>query len=169
MTKKTMRKLLVGVFLGVTVFIIAPVSRAHAVPLGSDTIGNPCTPSSSSNFLKIPTWYQYLDGALDGGRVVDGTIVDQKCVPQLHKVGNDGGIDLISIWLIGLAVIEILLRLTGLITVGMVIFGGFKYITSQGNSDATKAARGTIVNAFIGMVITIIAVISVNFVAILLK
>jgi hypothetical protein len=157
--------------------LIVLVPRAHAAV--SAGFGDPCDPVSGSgiSFLGIPPWYKYLPGKVDGSTekqntTIDkntGTKVDGSCIPQLNKEGSNGGIDLVSIWLIGLAVVEILLRLAGMITVGMVIFGGFKFITSQGNSDATKNARGTIINAFIGLVITIIAAISVNFIAVLLE
>lgn len=160
-----LRKFMVLIFISLSMMTIVSAPLAYAESL--QPIGGTCNPStdvaSSSSrapvsFLGLPRWYKYLDGKWDGG---DGD--KQRCVPQLG--GENGSVKVISIWLIALAVIEMLLMIAGIITVGMVIFGGIKYITSQGNSDETKNARGTIINAFIGLVITIIADISVNFIA----
>jgi len=62
-----------------------------------------------------------------------------------------------------LAIVDILLRIVGLVSVGFVIYGGFRYITSQGEPDATKKALATVVNALIGMAIAIFAVTIVSF------
>lgn len=59
--------------------------------------------------------------------------------------------------LIGLAILEDLIRLAALIAVGYVIYGGFQYMTSQGAPDSTKKAQQTIINAVIGVVIAILA------------
>jgi len=127
----------------------------------------PCDPtlSDKGQFLGIPHWYEYLKS---GKQLYVNGIADGPCTPQLIET-DGGGVTLLDFWLIALAVIGILLRLTGIIALFMVIYGGFKYITSQGNPDATKGARETIINAFIGIVITIIAAASVNFGAILLQ
>ena len=66
---------------------------------------------------------------------------------------------------IALAVFEIILRLGGIIAVIFVIVGGFQFITSQGEPDRIKNARGTIINALIGLVITISATVIVNLVS----
>ena len=62
-----------------------------------------------------------------------------------------------------MAIVDILLRIVGLVSVGFVIYGGFRYITSQGEPDATKKALATVVNALIGMAIAIFAVTIVSF------
>ena len=121
-----------------------------------------CDPtlSDSNLFLGMPHWYEYLK---KGKQLQEsnGAVVST-CTPQLTEDG-DGVLSIGDIWLIALAVVGILLRLAGIAAFFMVLFGGFKYITSQGNSDDTKSARQTIINAFIGIVITIIASVSVSF------
>jgi hypothetical protein len=57
--------------------------------------------------------------------------------------------------LIFLAIAEILLRLSGLVAVGFIIYGGIKYILSQGEPDGVQQAQSTIINACIGLVIAI--------------
>jgi hypothetical protein len=72
---------------------------------------------------------------------------------------------LTDVWLIVAAVIEILLRLAALAAVALVLYGGVQYITSQGDPGKTKQARGTIVSAVIGLLISVSAATIVTFVA----
>lgn len=73
----------------------------------------------------------------------------------------DGGIAAF-IWKIVLNIIEFMLQLVGYISVGYIIAGGFRYITSAGSPDGTAKARKTIMNAVIGLVISIFSVAIVN-------
>jgi ABC-type Fe3+ transport system permease subunit len=101
--------------------------------------------SCSSGFLLIPHWYQYIPAA-------DFT----NC--QLNNKFLTPGGSLESLLYVGLGVINILLYLAGLIAAAYVIYGGIQYITSQGEPDRTKAAKNTIINALIGVVIATIAI-----------
>ena len=165
---------LMGLFTLLCLFSSAPLQRAALAAVVDDpdaapVIGGACQPKGS--FLGLTTWYAYLPGKEE---VAFGE-TEAKCIPQICDTDangackSDGSNSLIKIWLIGLAVVEMLLRLGGVFAVFMVVVGGFRYITSQGNPESTKAARGTIVNAFIGMVITIVAAVGVNFIARLLQ
>ena len=51
-----------------------------------------------------------------------------------------------------------------MVAMGYTIFGGFKYMTSQGEPDATKKAQGTVTNALIGLAIAMLATAIVGFV-----
>ncbi len=48
---------------------------------------------------------------------------------------------------------QVIARLTGAISVVMIIFGAFRFITSGGDSAGVKAARETILYALIGLVV----------------
>lgn len=61
-------------------------------------------------------------------------------------------------------VINILSWLIGVLSVIMVIIGGFRYITSGGDAGKTVAARNTIIYALVGLVIAIFAQAIVAFV-----
>jgi ABC-type Fe3+ transport system permease subunit len=104
---------------------------------------------SGGGFFGFPTWYKYLTTTTDAATGA--------CTVRLSGV-ND-------IWLIVAAIIEILLRVAGIMAVAFVIFGGFQYVTSQSEPDALAKARQTIVNALIGLVLAILATTIVNFVA----
>lgn len=61
-------------------------------------------------------------------------------------------------------VINILSVIIGAIAVLMIIIGGFRYVTSAGNAEATKSARQTIIFALIGLIIVALAQVIVHFV-----
>lgn len=102
----------------------------------------------------IPTWYKYLPGGLDPA---DGTTC--RLVMDFSTETANGFIS------IGLAVTEILLFLAGIIAVAFIVYGGFRYVLSQGNPDQTKTAKDAVLNAVIGLIIAILATTLVRFVA----
>lgn len=95
-------------------------------------------------FFGLPTWYRYIKN------------FDNDCVPEVSFLKN-GKVDGAVIFQVALAIIDILLRLGALLAVGYVMYGGFVYLTSQGEPDGTKRGRQAITNALIGLVITIMA------------
>ena len=107
----------------------------------------PCTFNSSA-FFTLPHWYQYLHGTLDENAI---------CRVEIQH--------LTDFWLIMLAVIEMMLQLVVVIAITMVVYGGVQLITSQGQPDKVAKARSTIINALIGLAISIAAASSVAFIA----
>ena len=61
-------------------------------------------------------------------------------------------------------VISIFSWVVGIVSVIMIIFGGFKYITSGGDSTGVTSAKNTILFAIVGLVIVALAQIIVKFV-----
>jgi len=61
-------------------------------------------------------------------------------------------------------VVNILLYVLGAIAVVMIVVGGIRYATSNGESSSIKAAKDTILYAVIGLVVAIMAFAIVNFV-----
>lgn len=102
-----------------------------------------------SSFLGMPAWYQYLTNYMD-----------DNCALRTLEPNEWGNV----ILLVALAVVDILLRIAGLLAVGFVIYGGIKYMTSNGDLSATKSAQETIIGAVIGLVIAIIAAGLVGFI-----
>ena len=62
------------------------------------------------------------------------------------------------------SIINILSIIVGAISVIMIVIGGFRYIISGGDSNATAAARNTIIYALVGLAIVIFAQAIVAFV-----
>lgn len=105
----------------------------------------------------IPTWYKYLDGQIDPA--------SGNCQAQMD-FNEDSPTEQLNIPLaIGIAILEMLIFIAGIIAVGFVMYGGFRYVTSQGEPENTRAAKDTILNAVIGVVIAIMATTIVRFVA----
>ena len=98
-------------------------------------------------FFGIPTWYKYID------------TFDNKCNPVVDfRHGPNGARFNGEVVLqIALAIVDILLRVGALLAVGYVLYGGFLYLTSQGEPDGTKRGRQAILNALVGLVIAIMA------------
>jgi len=62
------------------------------------------------------------------------------------------------------SILTVVFTITGAIAVMMVVIGGIKYASSQGDSQAISKAKGTIIYAIVGLVISIFAVAIVDFV-----
>ncbi len=60
--------------------------------------------------------------------------------------------------------INIFSAVIGVVAVIMIIFGGFRYITSGGNDTSVTSAKNTILYAIIGLVIVALAQLLVRFV-----
>jgi hypothetical protein len=123
-----------------------------------------------NSFLGLPAWYKYLDA--NSSCDITG--------PTKDRIGDDGQVvandpntsqdeskefDWVrAAGYVAIAIVEILLRVASLVAVGFVMYGGFRYITSQGEPENAKSARQTIINALIGLVIAVVAASAVAFV-----
>lgn len=106
-----------------------------------------------SGFLGFPTWYKYLQ--LDDNCKIVGpakTIEDN----------NGNAVETVDISKaiprVVLAVIDILMRLAGMAAFAFIVISGFKFVLSQGSPDKEKQARQSLINAVIGLVISIFAI-----------
>lgn len=124
--KKTL--VLVSALLCGLLLLAGPVQAADNNVCGADDRGS---------FLGVlPTWDRGLGDCED--LAGQGSIIDQNKTKII--ITN---------------VTDILITIGGLVAVGFVIFGGFKYVLSSGNSEQANAARSTIINAAIGVIIVI--------------
>ncbi len=105
-------------------------------------------------FLSFPRWYEYLE-------------VDSECnVSAIRYDGGSGEINLgATVGAILLAVTEILLRVSGIVAVGFIVYGGVQFTMSQGAPDRLQASKQIIMNGIIGLVIAVLAVAIVNLVS----
>lgn len=106
------------------------------------------TDCSVQSFLTFPAWYR--------------GIVDGNCEIIAPNNGDELRGTIIAI---ALNVIEIILQLVGYASTALIIFGGYKYLTSAGSTDGMTGARKTIMNAVIGLIISIGAVAIINTIA----
>lgn len=61
-------------------------------------------------------------------------------------------------------VVNILLFIVGAVAVIMLVIGGLRYVTSNGDQNAVSGAKNTILYAIIGIVVAFLAFAAVNFV-----
>jgi hypothetical protein len=114
------------------------------------------TVSCTQSFLGFPAWYR--------GLVPDISDAKGNC-PITSPGDNLSGF----IWHVVLNIIEDAMVAVGYVTVFFILFGGFKFLTSEGDPGAAAKARTTITNAVVGLVISLVAIGAVNFIVDRLK
>lgn len=138
-----MRKLVASLFVSLGIFaagmVLAPVP-AQAASAAE------CTGNSSVPFL--PKWYKYIPHYFDSA--------SQSCIVSASFPS--------SIPAILLAIFEIILVVAGVLAVVFIVYGGFQYLITTGEPDKAKNARTTIINALVGLMITMFATVIVNLV-----
>lgn len=139
-TKLLMSLTIISIVSGTVFILIAPQPSFAAT--------DPC----NSTFLTFPTWFRGLTEV----KSVNG--VDKCNIKTPNDAGGLSGF----IWRIVLNVIEIGLQLVGYVASFLILFGGFKFLTSSGDSSAVEESRKTIANASIGLIISIASIAIVN-------
>ncbi len=112
---------------------------------------NPNTANPDNGFFNFPPWWKYINTGR--GDALGG------CTPYLDF--SNGPLPLLKI---GLAIIDMLLYLGGIIAVAAIIIAGISYITAAGAPDKITSARKRIQNAIIGLIIVVIASAVVSFI-----
>lgn len=129
-------------FLMLLVCIVSASLIGIAVP--STASAADCGSAEDASFLSFPTWHRGLS-------CVDG------------KVDIQGGAPLDLVFTIALNLLDIALRIVGIMAVGFIIYGGFRYIISRGSPEQMKQALDTVLKAVIGAVIAMVAAFIVSF------
>jgi hypothetical protein len=104
------------------------------------------TNCADAHFLTFPAWYRGL--------------TETDC--SIKSPDKVGGLSAFII-IIAMNFLEMLFQAVAYISVGYIIWGGFKYITTYGEPNEIVVARQRILNAIIGLVIAMLAVGIVNF------
>jgi hypothetical protein len=129
------------------IFIIfAALLMSFLVSFSGSVEAAPCRSLARNQILGINSWNKYLQ--CDPAR--DNAITDF-AFPE-------------DIWLVVIALVEILMRAAVYIAVGLVIYGGIVFIISQGSPDRIQQAKSTIEQALVGVVIAVLAIFIVNFI-----
>jgi hypothetical protein len=142
------KRIIISLAIAIIPLSVVPAAIAVAAPA--------CTPKTASSGISIfPAWY---DGLLDDC----GNIKS----PGDPSLGSDTG-KRFGAWaaIIAMNIVRILLYAVGYVSLAFIIWGGFKYMTNGDNSSGTVAARKTIQNAIIGLVLSIMSVAIVSFIA----
>ena len=84
--------------------------------------------------------------------------IDTATTSEMQGKSIDGDSGLIK------TVVNILLWAVGILSVIMIIFSGFRYITSSGDASKTKSAQSTLIYSVVGLIVAIMAYAIVNMV-----
>lgn len=102
----------------------------------------------NDRLLTFPAWFKGL--------------TDGEC--NIKSPQQSGGLPTF-IWTIVLNVIEMALQIVGYLAVGYIIRGGFKYMTAIGDPGEVAKAKKIIMDAVIGLVLSIFSVAIVNLIS----
>lgn len=122
---------------GGLVIAVVTLSMIFSAPVGAA--------KCSVYALAYPSWYNGLEGCADATKATAGA--DQ---PKLEKI-ND-------LWIIALNIVQWLIVTAGYVALVMIIWGGFQYIIAQGEPAKIESAKSSLLNAVIGLVIALSAV-----------
>jgi len=84
--------------------------------------------------------------------------IDTATTSEMQGKSIDGDKGLIK------TVVNVLLWAVGVLSVIMIIFSGFRYITSAGDASKTKSAQSTLIYSVVGLIVAIMAWAIVNMV-----
>lgn len=103
-----------------------------------------CGGNGVAGFLGFKSWDACLDHDANG-------------VPQFNAIED--------VWKVGIVVVEFVIKLSGYLAVGFIIWGAIKYLKSQGDPSELTQARQIINNALMGLIICLLSVAIVQFIA----
>ena len=134
----------------ISIFLVAAAWLVVFVPAPTAQAA-PCKGTSPL----FPRWYDDLCDKDDDTKVMapnEGGVNGSKTADDTAK--NFG------VWLsiIAMNVVKMIMVVVGYVSLAFIIWGGFKYMLSGDNSSGTVAARKTIQNAVIGLVISIMSI-----------
>lgn len=143
--KKIITNILTLLFVTTASLAVVPVQSAYA---------DAC-PGASPLF---PRWFEDLcDGS---GNIKSPAQFAGRATNADGTAKNIGGWILVIV----MNVVKMLLTVVGYVALGGIIWGGFKFMTQGDNASGTAAARKTIQNAVIGLVLSILSVAIISFV-----
>ncbi len=142
--KHTARGIIKNSLMTLFIMMISLVGVTAIVPTYASAAA--CKTQEDSNLLNFPTWYRGL------------------CQSGTDKVQIEGGSPADVVFTIALNLIDIALRVVGILAVGYLVYGGFRYVMSRGSPEETKKAQDIILKAIIGLVIAILSTVIVSFV-----
>lgn len=137
--------------LGLLLWSLVGVMTITSSPVNAQAPAQNCEP----RFLTIPPWYRGL---------TDPATCEIKDISTMGgRVEIGGGIGEF-ILKVALNVVEMLMHIAAYTAAAFIIVGGFKYMTAMGSADKSVGARKTIMNASIGLVISMVAITVISYV-----
>jgi TRAP-type C4-dicarboxylate transport system permease small subunit len=102
------------------------------------------------HFFFFDPWWKYLNSHQDALG---------NCVPNVNLISHPS-----NLWLIGLAILDMLLRLAGFLAVLSIMLAGLELVRTEGNTEKATNARQRLLNSVLGLAIAASATALVAFV-----
>lgn len=130
------------------------VSAASVLVVASP---QPAAAKCGEYLLTFPAWYRGLLVEPEDDSEDDPSSSDSCEIATPTQADGDEGISNF-IWKIVLNVIDMLMQLVGYASVVFLIIGGFRYMTATGDPGRMTAAKTTVTNAIIGLIVALASV-----------
>ena len=154
-------------FISQTLVFQNTVSSVYQSGVRLDAASSSC----KSSFFGLEPWYEFLNTyqTKNNNCNVCFNILPKPNTKPNTKPNNSSnnsscGSQTNSTALVVMAIIDDLLRVSGVVAVVYIIYAGFEYVTSQGNPEKANKARQSILFALIGLVIAISAIVFVTYI-----
>jgi len=123
--------------------------------------GGPGGPGGTNESSETNSECNNIQGELNAGAetAVTGHSASSGCTYSTGKSTVSTGIKNIAI-----QAVNIISIIVGVVAIIMIIYGGFKYITSGGESNNVSAAKNTLIYAIIGLIVVALAQVIVHWV-----
>lgn len=151
--RKISKKIIVFALLISAVLPFCGINRSSYAAEGAVATGCTYRVKSDRSFLGLVPWYDQLCSDSSQKTVV---------IPQCDKSDNSCSTLSSTIWQIAFNVLQDLAVIAAYLTIGFAIYGGYQYLLAQGSTEKAMNGKKTIITAFIGLAITMLAYVIFN-------
>ena len=137
---------------GAVMTVITPADSTYAAT----------TCSNAKGFLTFPVWYRGLNPSAGDCSIIDPSQLNTSTNGTNNGLSN-------FIWRVVLNILDMVLQLVGYVAVGFILYGGFTMIISSGAPEVMAKGRKTVLDAVIGLIISIASVGIINLVMGIIK
>ena len=128
--------------------ILMVFSASFGLAVFDSKVASAACASDGAQLFSIPAWYR-------------GLTKEGSCEIKTISNKDDAGADSVTIqsfvWTVIGNVFDAIMRIVGVVATGYIIWAGFQYMISTGDSGKMANAKTTLTNACIGLVIAIVA------------
>lgn len=128
--------------------ILMVFSASFGLAVFDSKVASAACASDGAQLFSIPAWYR-------------GLTKEGSCEIKTISNKDDAGADSVTIqsfvWTVIGNVFDAIMRIVGVVATGYIIWAGFQYMISAGDSGKMANAKTTLTNACIGLVIAIVA------------
>ncbi|MFZ2275637.1 MAG: pilin [Candidatus Nanogingivalis sp.] len=128
--------------------ILMVFSASFGLAVFDSKVASAACASDGAQLFSIPAWYR-------------GLTKEGSCEIKTISNKDDAGANSVTIqsfvWTVIGNVFDAIMRIVGVVATGYIIWAGFQYMISAGDSGKMANAKTTLTNACIGLVIAIVA------------